>query len=196
MKTSAQTAHLRKEWVLWVLYGLCALFSFVGSAALSQTIGAKADDAMRRIYPSAKTITGVSITLDSVVTAKVYARSEQVIRGKVAVRLAKDAAGNILGYGLIDEVRGKSQPITYITIIAPNGSIAEIEILVYREPYGGEVQYETFRKQFRGKRASSDLRVGRDIQNIAGATISSRAITNGTKKMLIVFEELKREKAL
>jgi hypothetical protein len=196
MITKQLIVRLSKVWVLLVLYGLSVLFFLDSRAALGQTIGAKADDAMRRIYPSAKTISGVSITIDSVVTAKVYARCEQVLRGKVAVRLAKDASGNILGYGLIDEVRGKSQPITYITIIAPNGSIAEIEILVYREPYGGEVQYETFRKQFRGKRAASDLRVGRDIQNIAGATISSRAITTGTKKMLIVFEELKREKAL
>lgn len=103
-----------------------------------------------------------------------------------------NSEGAIVGYGIVDDVPGKAQPITYATLLTPTGTIQDIEILVYREPYGGEVQYEAFRKQFRGKSAASQLRVGRDIQNMAGATISSKAVTNGAKKIAVLFDELRK----
>ncbi len=59
-----------------------------------------------------------------------------------------------------------------------------MDVLVYREPYGGEVAYEAWRRQFRGKSAADSLRVGREIRVISGATISVNAITLGVKRAL------------
>ncbi len=59
-----------------------------------------------------------------------------------------------------------------------------MDILVYREPYGGEVAYEPWRRQFRGKTAADSLRVGREIRSISGATISVHAVTLGVRRLL------------
>src|SRR5581483_6621709 len=53
-----------------------------------------------------------------------------------------------------------------------------------RESYGGEVAYESWRRQFRGKRAADSLRVGREIRGISGATISVHAVTLGVQRLL------------
>ena len=58
------------------------------------------------------------------------------------------------------------------------------DILVYREPYGGEVAYDAWRRQFRGKSSGDALQVGRDIRTISGATISVNAVTLGVRKAL------------
>src|SRR5262249_32768972 len=82
----------------------------------------------------------------------------------------------VLGYGFLDEVKGKTQLISYLVVVEPNGRVKDVDILVYRESYGGEITYETFRKQFRQKSSRDNLVVGKNIMNISGATISVRAI--------------------
>ena len=93
-------------------------------------------------------------------------------------------AGTLLGFAQVRNVKGKDQPITYLVAIDPADALKDVDVLVYREPYGGEVAYEPWRKQFRGKTRSASLVVGKDIRNISGATISSHAVTLGVRKAL------------
>jgi thiamine biosynthesis lipoprotein len=90
----------------------------------------------------------------------------------------------IVGYAVIDDVLGKSEPITYMLAVDDKLSVRSVEILAYRESRGGEVRQPDWRAQFAGKDATSALRVGKDIRNIAGATISCRALTDGVRREL------------
>jgi Na+-translocating ferredoxin:NAD+ oxidoreductase RnfG subunit len=92
--------------------------------------------------------------------------------------------GTLLGFAQVRNVKGKDQPITYLVAIDPANALKDIDVLVYREPYGGEVAYEPWRKQFRGKTTAEPLVVGKDIRNISGATISSHSVTLGVRKAL------------
>jgi transcriptional regulator of nitric oxide reductase len=93
-------------------------------------------------------------------------------------------ADSLLGFAQVDSVIGKDQPITFLVAIDPGDRLKDVDILVYREPYGGEVAYEAWRRQFRGKSAADSLRVGREIRTISGATISVHAVTAGVKRIL------------
>jgi Na+-translocating ferredoxin:NAD+ oxidoreductase RnfG subunit len=90
----------------------------------------------------------------------------------------------LLGFAEVGNVIGKDQPITFLVAIDPTDHLQDVDILVYREPQGGEVAYEPWRRQFRGKTAADSLRVGREIRNISGATISVHAVTLGVKRLL------------
>lgn len=93
-------------------------------------------------------------------------------------------ADSLLGFAQVRNVKGKDQQITFLVAIDPANSLKDIDVLVYREPYGGEVAYEPWRKQFRGKTSTAPLVVGKDIKNISGATISSHSVTLGVRKAL------------
>jgi len=93
-------------------------------------------------------------------------------------------ADSLLGFAAIGNVLGKDQPITFLVAIDPADRLKDVDILVYREPYGGEVAYEPWRRQFRGKTADDSLRVGKEIRSISGATISVHAVTLGVRRML------------
>jgi Na+-translocating ferredoxin:NAD+ oxidoreductase RnfG subunit len=93
-------------------------------------------------------------------------------------------AGGLLGFAQVRNVKGKDQPITYLVAIDPSDALKDVDVLVYREPYGGEVAYEPWRKQFRGKQTGAPLEVGKDIRNISGATISSHSVTLGVRRTL------------
>jgi Na+-translocating ferredoxin:NAD+ oxidoreductase RnfG subunit len=98
------------------------------------------------------------------------------------LRISK--AGALLGFATVRNVKGKDQPITYLVAMDSHDALKDIDILVYREPQGGEVAYEPWRKQFRGKTSAAPLEVGKDIKNISGATISSHSVTLGVRKAL------------
>jgi Na+-translocating ferredoxin:NAD+ oxidoreductase RnfG subunit len=93
-------------------------------------------------------------------------------------------ADSLLGFAAVRSVIGKDQPITFLVAIDPADRLKDVDILVYREPYGGEVAYEAWRRQFRGKSVADSLRVGREIRAISGATISVHAVTLGVKQLL------------
>jgi Na+-translocating ferredoxin:NAD+ oxidoreductase RnfG subunit len=97
-------------------------------------------------------------------------------------RVSRD--GGLLGFAEVRNVKGKDLPITYLVATDSADALRDVDILVYREPRGGEVAYEPWRKQFRGKTAAAPLQVGKDIRNISGATISSNSVTRGVRLAL------------
>jgi Na+-translocating ferredoxin:NAD+ oxidoreductase RnfG subunit len=92
--------------------------------------------------------------------------------------------GSLRGFAEVRNVKGKDQPITHLVAIDSADRLKDIDILVYREPHGGEVAYDSWRKQFRGKTISAPLQVDKDIRNISGATISSNAVTRSVRQAL------------
>ena len=99
-------------------------------------------------------------------------------------------AGLSAGAAIVDEVPGKSERITILVAAGPDGRLKDLEILAYRESYGGEVAQEAWRAQFRGKKSGDPLRVGRQIRNISGATISTNSVSAGVARCLPLLSGL------
>lgn len=97
-----------------------------------------------------------------------------------------------VGWLIVDRVLGKHEMITYAVALTPDGAVKRVEILEYREAYGGEIRNERWRKQFVGKRFGSTLQLGKDIRNISGATLSSRHVTDGVRRLLVTYQLLLR----
>ena len=110
--------------------------------------------------------------------------------------LRASRADSLLGFAAVGNVLGKDEPITFLVAIDPTDRLKDVDILVYREPYGGEVAYEPWRRQFRGKGAGDSLRVGREIRSISGATISVHAVTLGVRRMLAQLSAWHRSGAI
>jgi Na+-translocating ferredoxin:NAD+ oxidoreductase RnfG subunit len=106
------------------------------------------------------------------------------IKVDTASVLRVSRSGALLGFAQIKNVKGKDQPITFLVAIDSVNALKDVDVLVYREPQGGEVAYEPWRKQFRGKTTAAPLEVGQDIRNVSGATISSHSVTLGVRKAL------------
>lgn len=98
------------------------------------------------------------------------------------------SGGKVDGYAIIDEQVGKVQPITFVTRINPDGKVAAVEIMVYRESHGGDVASRRFLNQFKQKDLNSELRLHGDIVNVTGATLSSQALVVGVKRALALWQ--------
>lgn len=153
------------------------------------------DQAGKLMFPDADAFESRTVVLDAEQLQQLEASG---VRGRSAnwpVRVAK-RSGATLGFVVVDEVIGKVELITYAVGISMDGSIKQVEILSYRESHGFEIRLPAWRKQFVGKGTSSALRVGDDIANISGATLSCTHVTDGTRRIVAVIALARRTGAL
>ena len=91
------------------------------------------------------------------------------------------------GYFFVDAVIGKHDLINYAVALKPDGNVRQVEILEYREAYGGEVRNARWRAQFVGRHHGDPVQIGKDIQNISGATLSCQHVTDGIRRLLATY---------
>lgn len=96
----------------------------------------------------------------------------------------------IKGYAILDNVYGKSLPITFLVVFDPSTTIISSHIVKYREPYGGAVRNEDWNRQFKGRNWQSTFEIGKDISSISGATISVNSVTKGIQKITLLMKEI------
>ena len=96
---------------------------------------------------------------------------------------------------IVDEVVGKHEFIPFAVALDPSGAVRAVEILEYRETYGGQVRDPAWRAQFVGKRDGAPLALGKDIRNNSGGTLSARHITDGVKRLLVTYATVYGAKA-
>ena len=100
-------------------------------------------------------------------------------------------AGRPVGAMVIGNEIGRSYLITFMVVINTDGTVKDVEVMVYREPHGWEVRFESFMSQFFGRGASDPFD---NINNITGATLSVRSMTKGVKKAVAEFQVIYKDK--
>jgi FAD:protein FMN transferase len=103
--------------------------------------------------------------------------------------LVVERQGHLVGYALVLDEIGKSEPITTMVGMTPDGRVSDVAVMVFRESRGWEVKEKRFLRQFHGKRVGDPIEVERDIINYSGATLSSKALTRAVKRSLQLFQE-------
>ena len=98
----------------------------------------------------------------------------------------------ILGWAVILDEMGKVKPITFLVGIDAQGKVAGVAVLEYRDMFGSEIKRRSFLRQFQEKSSKDTLQVGRDIDAVTGATISSQAAASAVKKAILIISELQK----
>ena len=103
-------------------------------------------------------------------------------------------SNSLVGVAILDNVLGKSLPITYLTCFNMDGQLINAHIVKYREDYGYEVGNKRWLNQFIGLDVNSDFIIGKNIDGISGATISVNSVTRGINRSSIIVEYLLTKK--
>lgn len=140
------------------------------------------EQAQKAMFPGASfSPAGINLTA----TQRKAIEKASGVRLRTTPKIWRVAGG---GWFILDEVLGKHEFITYAVGLKANGSVKQIEIMDYRESYGSEVRDPKWRAQFAGKTAQAPLKLDQDIRNISGATLSSRHVTEGVRRLLALYE--------
>lgn len=152
-------------------------------------------EASRLLFPDAERFDARTIDLDA---AQLQSLDRRGVRARSARwnALVARRGDATLGYVVADQVVGKFELIGYAVGIGLDGAVRQVEILSYRESHGGEIRLAAWRRQFAGKTADSPLRIGDDIANISGATLSCSHVTEGVRRIVAVVEAARKSGAL
>jgi electron transport complex protein RnfG len=191
MKTVFNYASLPRT----VAVALGVLLALVGAClseqpARAQTTYFTPRQILSEFFPSSQVVTYQRFEL----TAEQRTRLEQKLgypprKPSYTIYIAK-TNDQVDGYAVIDEEQGQHLPITFAVKLSKTGAVQRQEIMVYRERYGDEVRDPRFRQQFEGKTAQDPLRHGEEVIAVSGATISSRAMAIGVRRVLVMVDEL------
>lgn len=150
------------------------------------------DQALRQIYPNATGFDQESfvLTADQIkaVEEKTGITFGRDHSANIQMYVAKEN-GQILGFAFEDIIIGKWGPIHYLAGLGQNGDVLEVVVLDYQEIRGRPVAKKRFLRQYKSKSVHDPVKLGRDIDGVTGATISSRSMTDGVRKLLHVFRE-------
>ncbi len=100
-----------------------------------------------------------------------------------------ETEGQIDGYAVVQNTIGKHKPMTYMVGVDNEGSVSNVELLVFRESRGSDVRKKRFNAQYEGKTVLDPVRINKDITNITGATMSVRSMSAGIKRVLVLIDE-------
>ncbi len=164
------------------------LFWLVAAPAAIIVPGAHAEVYMTLEQAQAQMFPGATFapdfrTLTDAQADQIEKLSGENVRNK-EIKIWKVSTG---GWFIADEVVGKHEFIPTALALNADGTVKDIEILEYREAYGSQIRDPAWRAQFTGKRNGDTLTLTQDIKNISGATLSSRHITGGVKRLLATY---------
>ena len=147
-----------------------------------------AETAQKQMFPEASSFVAHPVRLTGAQKDRVEAAAKVRMRYPEQPVWQVLAGGKPAGWFVVDEVYGKHEFITYAVALDAAGTVRAVEILDYRETHGGEIRNPKWRAQFNGARYGAALKLGDDIQNISGATLSCKHISEGVRRVLAIHE--------
>ncbi len=151
-------------------------------AAAHATVYFTLEQAQAQMLPGQKLVPAAVTLSDAQFKAIVQDSGEPPLSRDVKAWKAADGSWFVL-----DQVVGKHEFITYAVALDHTGGVKAVEILDYRETFGGQVRDAAWRAQFTGKHHGDSLRLGKDVKNISGATLSSKHVTDGVRRILSTY---------
>ncbi|NOR34092.1 MAG: hypothetical protein GQ579_05375 [Bacteroidales bacterium] len=98
----------------------------------------------------------------------------------------------VLGYLLSTRAMGRYDYFDYLLAYAPDFSVLGLTIVVYRSSHGAAICQKKWLSQFESY-AGEELTLGKEIDAVAGATISATSMVRDTKRCYQLMISLKEE---
>lgn len=147
-------------------------------------------ESVKAVLGSQKPVDWKKITVDSNSVKKIRKQFKAKLTIPDTLYIGKITIESKKTYIIPDIAPSRSEEFSYLLFINSSKEIVGVDVLEYRENYGYEIDYPFFRNQFKGKEKADRIVFGRTIQNISGATISARSLTNSIHDLLLMLNEI------
>lgn len=169
------------------LFTLFIILSF-GFASLSEAkVFMKRDEALKTAFPDAAEIEKNEVFFSSDQSQAIESLAKAKNESKLYIIYEAKNGEKTLGYAIIDTHSLRTKTETVMFVINPDGTLKQTEVLAFFEPpdyqAGGN-----WMELFEGKTSDDSMKVGKDIPNITGATITANSLSQATRRILAVFK--------
>jgi Na+-translocating ferredoxin:NAD+ oxidoreductase RnfG subunit len=142
------------------------------------------EQAQKALFPTASRFVQMPVLLNEAQRDLIEEKSGVRQRWETQDVWRAELDGKPLGWFIVDKVVGKHEFITYAAALSNDGKVLGVEVMIYLETYGDQIREASWRQNLLGKTANDSFKLGKDVPNISGATLSCRNVSNGVKRLL------------
>ena len=169
------------KYLLLVAGWLIAVPTFCATGTLFLT----KDDALKLYFPDAQIERKTEYLSPEQKTA-VKQKAHAPMEARVVTYYVARKNNVVIGYAFFETVTVRTKDATYMVAVNPDATVRGVEILAFYEP----PDYKPIPKwfgQFYKKGLDDDLNLRSGIRNIAGATLSAQALSDGVRRILSIY---------
>lgn len=148
---------------------------------------ASLEDALRRAFPPPAVTSKRTLYLDEGAAASVSEMAGSPLPSRIVTcyeARARDAAkAPVVGWACLDTHIVRTLPETLLVVVGADHRVRRVEVLAFKEPRDYLLP-EQFLEQFEERPLDEELALKRGIRVVSGATLSSRAATRATRRVL------------
>jgi len=147
----------------------------------------KRDEALKAAFPDASEIEKNEIFLSPEESREIESVSKSKNDSKLYIIYEAKKDNKTTGYAIIDTHKLRTKTETVMFVINPDGTLRQTEVLALFEPPDYQAG-NNWIELFEGKTAEDGMKIGKDIPNITGATITANSLAQATRRILAVFK--------
>ena len=99
----------------------------------------------------------------------------------------------LLGYCVESKVVSRSGPFKIRVLLDPQVYVKQASVISYPWDRGRDVRKRAFTSQFEGKGPGDSIQIGKDIDVMTGATISSNVMAEGVRNTIKLIELVREQ---
>jgi hypothetical protein len=146
-------------------------------------------EALALAFPDADRVDSRTFVLDEAQARRIEGLARAPLESRIVTLHAGMKGEHLLGYAVIDVHTVRTLPEALLIVLSPEGQVRSLRMLAFHEPE----EYLTpagWLRQFDGRDLDEALSLRGEIHGIAGATLSSRAVTGAVRRALATWQVL------
>lgn len=147
-----------------------------------------ADEAVRQLLPGSAFERETLLLTEAEQAVCTESTGQKTVSALVTRYVVRNDAG-IAGYAYLDKHRVRTLPQTLMVAVDADGALLGVRVLAFREP-AEYMAREGWLEQFRGKTHDDEIRLKKNVDGITGATLTARAVTQCTRRVMAVHQVL------
>ena len=167
---------------------LVGMLSVLVAATVLAKVFETRDAALSRAFPGTE-IKRNSIFLTDAQVERVEKRGRIKLRSPILVIYEAFRDGDRIGTAYFDAHRVRTLPETLMIVVDHEDRIRDINVLEFKEPKEYLPRPKWY-DQFLGRKLDRELSLGRGVDGVTGATLTSRATVNAARRALAIHDVL------
>ena len=188
MTRSARRSLLRRVPVsVWVFLAVAVLTLAHDVMDARAEVYHSRESAMELAFPGADSVSTTTLMLTEGEASEVASRAGAELESRLVRVYEAWYGGEIIRRGIIDTHKVRSLPETVMIVVDTDHRVQAVHLLAFHEP----VQYRASDKwfvQFEERGLDPEMAVRRGIVGMAGATMTSNAVTAAVRRALATLE--------
>jgi hypothetical protein len=176
------------------LLGFLCLLGLAGPSLVFPQVYYSKDEALELAFGAGATVEAETVFLTDEQAERIERLAKIKLDSKLFTFHVGRRQGQVLGYAAIESHNVRTQAETVLVVLDPQGELTRLEYLAFHEPPEYKPPARWLERLYH--RSLEGLELNRGVDGIAGATLSSRAVLDGVRKVLAIFNfAVKPEKA-